>query len=283
MTIKEARLDVCEAIKHLYSEREAKSITKLLFEAICNLSGINLLLAENELLDANKLAKIEDAKHRLLLNEPIQYIIGKAFFIDFELLVNKNVLIPRPETEQLVRWIAQETKNEANILDIGTGSACIPLGLKFLNPSLELMACDISSQALMVAKKNSERLNLSISFFELDILAAENFEIDKKLDAIVSNPPYIPPSEKKLMPKNVLQFEPAIALFSSEENPLEFYEAISKFALSNLKRGGKLYFELNEFYAEAIKEILQKNGFINIEFKKDFQDKFRMICGASPS
>ena len=198
------------------------------------------------------------------------------FFIDFELLVNENVLIPRPETEELVRWIESEIENNATILDIGTGSGCIPLGLKYLNNSLAVSACDISVEALKVAKKNTKLLKLAVNFFELDILNPQT-TLNQKFDIIVSNPPYVRESEKARMAPNVLEHEPHLALFVENDSPLVFYKAIVDLSKQSLKKEGLLYFEINEFLGAETKTLFATDDFDDVQLKTDIFDKHRMI------
>ena len=212
---------------------------------------------------------------RLSKNEPYQYIFGRAYFYDFELNVSSDVLIPRPETEELVDLIAKDFMGlSPKIIDIGTGSGCIALALAKLLPKASVSALDVSPKALQIAAKNSEELSLPIKLIETNILSQK---LDDTYDVIVSNPPYIPHVEKKLMEENVLKYEPHLALFVEDESALIFYEEIANQALNCLKINGGLYFECNEFNADAVKNMLIKKGFNRVEVLLDMQDKKRMI------
>lgn len=276
MTYKELKLFIHNELNDIFGEREKSSIVQILLEHLTNFNKIQFMLSESEECPDIVIEEAEIAIQRLKNFEPIQYITNSSFFIDFELFVDSSVLIPRPETEELVRWIAKEHDGSKHVLDIGTGSACIPIGLQYFNPEFIIEACDISDKALVVAKMNAEKFNFNINFFKLNILTNKQLFL-KEYDIIISNPPYIPPEEKKVMHQNVLDFEPHIALFSSNENPLEFYKAICEFSQVNLAKDGFLYFEMNEFYAIEIQDIMESFGFTNIEMKRDLQGKWRMI------
>ena len=213
---------------------------------------------------------------RLKNNEPYQYIAGKAYFYDFELFVNANTLIPRPETEELVYWIIQEEASSASkILDIGTGSGCIALALAKHIPTAQISALDTSSEALEVVEKNANALGLDIERIHADIL--NQTTMPDQYDVIVSNPPYIPHAETKLMHQNVLDFEPHLALFVDNEDPLIFYRKIAELATKTLTSEGALYFECNEYNASDVQEMLRLMDYTNIELRQDMQAKDRMI------
>lgn len=217
---------------------------------------------------------------RLVNLEPYQYVFGRAYFYDFELNVSGDVLIPRPETEELVNLIVTDFKGlSPKVIDIGTGSGCIALALAKLLPKASVTALDVSPKALKVAKKNAKELSLDIRFEELDILSES---LSEKYDVIVSNPPYIPLSEKSLMEENVLAHEPHLALFVENENPLIFYKAITLQATRALKSCGSLYFECNEFTADDVKKLLIEEGYENVEIKLDMQGKKRIVKGENP-
>jgi release factor glutamine methyltransferase len=231
---------------------------------------------------------VEDALSilkRLKAFEPFQYITGEAYFMGYTFKVNKNVLIPRPETEELVEWILEETNvfknkinNSFNILDIATGSGCIAISLKKKLPSAEITAIDISKDAIKVAKQNAELNNVKINFIESDILKTGFDKIKIPFDLIVSNPPYISSHEKMHMHRNVTDYEPHIALFVEGKNPLLFYERIADIASGNsLKAGGFLYFEMNESFSAEISEMIISKGFSNVVVKKDMSGKNRLI------
>ncbi|MDR2511691.1 MAG: peptide chain release factor N(5)-glutamine methyltransferase [Bacteroidales bacterium] len=229
------------------------------------LAGI--LLSESEIL------LFLDSLKRIKSSEPIQYIVGETEFAGLKIFVDKNVLIPRPETEEIVDLIP---KDAPSVLDICTGSGCIALALKKKMPYSDVEAMDVSTEALHVAKKNAEYNHLNVNFFCGDIFL---FQTKKKYDIIVSNPPYVRESEKALMQKNVLDFEPHIALFVEDENPLKFYKKITKFAENQLNKNGLLFFEINEEFAEEVKVILQLHHFSDVKSYKDFRGKERFVSG----
>jgi len=207
----------------------------------------------------------------LKTNKPLQYILGKTEFYGLKFIVNEHTLIPRPETEELVDWILKEAFSSA--LDIGTGSGCIPIVLA-KNTNAIISAIDVSEDALVVAKENAKINEVKINFFRQDILKTTTLP---KVDVIVSNPPYVLESEQELMLDNVLEYEPNLALFVADNNPLLFYKKIGELAAKSLNCGGKLYFEINEKYGNEILKMLRKIGFVDIALKKDINDKNRML------
>lgn len=218
----------------------------------------------------------------LLSGRPFQYVTGKAWFYGIPLSVNESVLIPRPETEELVDLIIKSWDGQGaaapRIIDIGTGSGCIALALKKSIPEAEVYAMDISREALEVARENAIALGLDIKFIQADILEWELvFDRDLHFDIVVSNPPYITPGEKQEMADHVLNYEPDLALFVPEESPLLFYQHIADFAKQHLRAEGKLYFEINRHYGQSIKELLTKKYFRNIRVLQDMQGADRMI------
>ncbi len=266
-------------LKDIYPEREIQTFVEILLEYYAGLNKTDLILKSEEILKPTVNEQIENALFRLKKEEPIQYIIGETEFYDLKLKVNPSVLIPRPETEELVDWIIKNHKNnkKINILDIGTGSGCIPLALKNNLPNAKVFAIDISETALETAKQNAKLNNLDVSFTQLDILNAEIKQKFEKFDIIVSNPPYIREKEKELMHKNILENEPHLALFVGDNDALVFYKAIIHFAKNHLKKQGNLYFEINEAYGNEIITLLKENEYQDIEFKKDINGKDRMI------
>ena len=210
---------------------------------------------------------IEDLK----ANIPIQYILGETEFYGLKFKVNEHTLIPRPETEELVLWILEHEFNSA--LDIGTGSGCIPIAIK-KNKNVEISAIDVSEPALLVAKENAKTNEVKINFFKQDILKTDNLE---RVDVIISNPPYILEKEKDLILSNVLDNEPHLALFVTNENPLLFYKKIAELSYACLSKNGLLFFEINESFGIEIIELLKCIGFVDIELKKDINEKDRML------
>ena len=219
------------------------------------------------------LQKLNDIVNELSNNQPIQYILSEVEFYGIKLKVNKNVLIPRPETEELVDWLLKD--DFQSVLDIGTGSGCIAIALA-LNSNAIINAIDISKHALMVAQKNSINNRVKINFQNQDILKLNKLP---KYDIIVSNPPYVLESYKSKISKKILDFEPHNALFVSDNNPLLFYTKIAKLAIKSLNNNGKLYFEINQLFAAEIFDFMHELGFVDIELKKDINGKKRMIRG----
>jgi release factor glutamine methyltransferase len=210
--------------------------------------------------------------------------MNEAWFYKMKFFVNENVLIPRPETEELVEWIIKDVRStmrnvQCSILDIGTGSGCIPVSLKRELHNANVTAIDVSEKALQVAKKNAESLDAKIDFLLIDFLNENNWKALSQFDIIVSNPPYIPFHEKEKLAKNVTAFEPGVALFVEDKNPFIFYEKIGMLAKSHLKPTGKIYVEVNEDYAKNVKDIFENAGFIS-EIKKDIYGKERMVNAA---
>lgn len=279
MTIAELRQEFYASLLGRYPSEEVGSFLTILSEKILNLKRIDLVLRSNNELSENQQQEFKNAVKRLQKFEPIQYITGETEFFSLPFKVNKHTLIPRPETEELVQWILDisQTKNPANldILDIGTGSGCIAISLaKNLTPAA-VSALDISSEALKIAHRNAINNKVAITFEQRDILKVS--KLPKLYDIIVSNPPYVREMEKKAMHKNVLEYEPAAALFVSNVDPLVFYKAIARLAKHNLKPGGALFFEINEYLSETLSVELKNIGFNAIEIRKDLFGKDRMI------
>lgn len=260
-------------LKHLYTDEELNIIFNMTIE---NIMGKNVLAAQEVIFTSSEKAVFEDKTQKLLLQIPIQYILEEADFYGLKFKVNSSVLIPRPETEELVHLIVKKYKNQAiNILDIGTGSGCIPISLQKNLPLAKNSAIDISEEALEVAKENAKINRVEVSFFKDDAL---NLLTSKYpvFDVIVSNPPYIAMSEKNEMENTVTAYEPHLALFVSDENPLIFYDKIGDFALTNLSKQGFLYFEINQALAEETKKLLEQKGF-KAQIIKDINNNNRMI------
>jgi release factor glutamine methyltransferase len=276
-----------DAIKSYFTQKLANHFSaneiKQMFEVISakrlNLNKSDILLAKDVRLSESDLLHYRSIAHRLLENEPFQYIMGETLFYDLNIQVNENVLIPRPETEELVHEVLTffGPKSPEHILDICTGSGCIALALKKNYPKAHVSATDISEKAIDLAKVNATRLDLDIHFFVNDILH-ENLPIEEStFDLIVSNPPYITIAEKQQMEANVLDFEPHIALFVPNDDALLFYRLIAEKAMKNLKKGGLLAFELNEHFAIETKSLLEEMGYEHVVIKKDLQGKNRML------
>lgn len=269
---------ILDRLSSLYSRQEIESLTRLIFEKFPGFSRLQVHLNQHETISAANLAQIKEITDRLTRFEPIQYILGDTEFYGLTLKVNRAVLIPRPETEELVDWIIKDCHllNPA-ILDIGTGSGCIPISLVKNIPGASAEGWDISTDALMVAKENAEINKVKIDFIYADILNLDYPSHPNKYDIIASNPPYVTTSEQSVMLSNVIDYEPHIALFVPDADALIFYRAITDMAQISLKPGGNLYFEINEQFGNEITELLASKGFINIILKKDINGKARMV------
>jgi len=262
----------------IYSVEEIDSLIFLILGKVKGYSRTQVLLASDENLTAEELDEINQIVFRLKKNEPIQYILGETEFYGLPFYTVSGVLIPRPETEELVQWIIQENQHtEPTILDIGTGSGCIAVSLRKNIPKSTVLACDISPVCIKTTRLNAELNHTEVSVFEYDILNNSPETDFPELDIIVSNPPYVRETEKKLMDKNVLDYEPELALFVSDTEPLVFYTRIADFAQIHLKNGGRIYFEINEAFGNECLEMLQERCFSEIILKRDIHDKNRMI------
>jgi len=265
----------------IYPENEIKSIVELIFEHFFKFSKQDLFLKSQETIDKSAEAKLDEILIRLKNHEPIQYIIGQTYFYNCIFKLNSKVLIPRQETEELVDWIISENKGFSNlkILDIGTGSGCISISLAKNIDKSNVTAFDISQSALKIAGENAILNNTIVNFIQKDILNPVKDKENQQFDIIVSNPPYVLFKEKAKMQRNVLDFEPGLALFVNDEDPLIFYKSIIKYSKMNLNQKGMLYFEINESYGNQVAQLLKENGFIDIIVKKDINGKNRMVSG----
>lgn len=259
-----------------YTKNEVRIFISLILYDVCNLSFSEIISCKFTNLSNTEKQKISHIVERLENNEPIQYVLGKTEFYGLVFKVNSSVLIPRPETEELVEWILLEAKQaNSHLLDIGTGSGCIAIALaKHLHNS-RVDAWDISEKALEVAFHNATTNDVSVNFSKVDVLKPIN--VNKCFDVIVSNPPYIAVSEKEKMESNVLDFEPYEALFVPNREPLVFYDRIADIAQELLNNNGLLYFEINQAKGREVVELLQSKGFSDIELKKDISGNYRMI------
>jgi len=266
-------------LQGLYNEHEASSISELFVLEILNISRTKYLIEKDDSIGKTSLHLLEEKKERLLEGEPVQYILNKAWFFDLEFYVDKSVLIPRQETEILVNYIIEEASNIKNpkILDIGTGSGCIPISVKCNVLDASVFAVDISKDALRVAIKNANIHKVDVCFEQYDVLSAKNLPLDDRFDIIISNTPYVTESEKIQMHKNVLDYEPNLALFVSDDDPLLFYRYIIEKAKYSLKKGGQLWFEINENFSDQMLKLCSKNGFENNVVIQDLNKKLRFI------
>jgi release factor glutamine methyltransferase len=277
MTYRETELLFIDALKDIYPAEEIHAIYRWIFETLFHMTPFEMHLKSQEDCPPGDEAQIYNIIRQLKLNKPIQYILGETEFYGLNFSVNENVLIPRPETEELVQWIIDDNKNrlDIQIIDIGTGTGCIAIALAKFLPNSVLTALDVSSSAIELAKINSAKNNIEVNFIVKDILDSNSF-LKEKYDIIVSNPPYIDVIQKKQMLPNVLNYEPHLALFAPENDPLIFYKKIGLFARENLKKKGALYFEINEIYPHETAQLLGELGF-QTQLKKDINEKFRMV------
>ena len=292
MTSVDQYKDFVEKLKTIYDERESANIADWVFENIANNKRLDRVTDKQKQFNTATADQLNTVLQRLLAHEPVQYILGEAWFYKMKFFVNKHVLIPRPETEELVEWVVEEIRNKKlekrnkevsqlitnypAILDVGTGSGCIAVALKKELQNAEVFAVDVSEDALQVAKKNAHNQNVKIDFIQLDFLNEDGWSSLPTFDVIVSNPPYIPEDEKKKLAKNVVDNEPHLALFVPNDDPFIFYRKIASFAEMDLKENGKFFVEVHEDYAAEVQQIFEEKKFIT-EIKKDIYGRERMI------
>jgi release factor glutamine methyltransferase len=279
MTVKDAVLYTTSQLKSIYEEGEASAISDWLIEHLTGSKKTDRISQAKKELSPEQEELLAAHLNRLKENEPIQYVLNEAWFCGLRFYVDKNVLIPRPETEELVEWIITGCKfpiDELKILDIGTGSGCIPIALKRRLGKAEVWSCDTSKEALQVAERNARNLGAEINLLELDFLDPSKRDQLPAFDIIVSNPPYIPHRERYGMRANVLEYEPAKALFVTDNDPLVFYKAIADFGKAHLRSNAMIYAEINENLGNLSQELFKQNGF-RAELKKDLQGKDRML------
>jgi release factor glutamine methyltransferase len=280
MTVKEAKQELINALENIYDKDEASNITELIMEYITRWSRAEQIDNMDVPFSYTQKELLEDIIDRLLKHEPVQYIISEAWFAGMKFYVDKNVLIPRPETEELVDWLIRDCSKEARnfkILDIGTGSGCIAIAIKNKLPAVEMWACDVSDAALSVARMNADGLNAPIDFVPLDFLDNEQRKQLGFFDLVVANPPYVPQKDKDPMKKNVVDYEPHVAIFVSDDDQLIFYEAIADFGKEKLHEDGRIYLEIHESIGEQVIKLFRQKGYSSVELKKDMQGKDRMV------
>lgn len=274
-TIQQFTTRLLSELHNSYPDYEIRQLSKLLLQHVLQVDTPHLLLMNNELLSADQLIRLEAYTQQLKQHEPLQYIIGSTEFYGLPFDVNPSVLIPRPETEELVDWILRDNLGARSLLDIGTGSGCIAIALKNHLPNTRVSAWDVSPQALATASDNARKLQLEVTFELVDVL--NHSPINQQFDCIVSNPPYVRELEKQMMAPNVLNYEPSTALFVSDNDPLIFYRTITQLAQTLLTPKGFLYFEINEYLAAEMEVLLLSLGFTNIKCRKDINGKDRMM------
>ena len=290
MLLKQYKTHFFDLLKNIQDEQEIESFFFILTEYLHNLKRIDVALNPDFEISDAAIEKWNAILAQLQQEKPIQYITREAWFYGLRFEVNENTLIPRPETEELVEWIIESQKSKVKsqkfeILDIGTGTGCIPISLKANLPHVNVSAIDVSEKALEVARRNAVSNKVEINFIQTNILEVEdlsqlqtpNFQLPTSFDIIVSNPPYVRNLEKEEIKKNVLDYEPHLALFVEDTDALLFYRKIAQLALKNLAPNGLLFFEINQYLGKETVELLENLGFKNIELKKDIYGNDRMI------
>ena len=281
MTLQEAQQQLLTSLYELYDNREAANIANWVMEHVTGMRKIDRIMHKQSLLPPDGIARLEQYTRELLTHKPVQYVLHEAWFCGMPFYVDESVLIPRPETEELVEWVVEEVGSKKyevgnSILDIGTGSGCIPISLKKKLPQATIYACDVSAPALAVAAKNAATQQTDINFIHTDFLDTTIWPTLPFVDIMVSNPPYIPQHNQHSMLPNVLAYEPHLALFVPNEDPLLFYDAIARFAQQHLLPGGTIFAEIHEDLGAQTKKLFESKGFV-AEVKKDFQGKERMV------
>lgn len=281
MNIQSAFTYITQAIAALYEPREAANVAHLIVEHITGLGKLDRIIYKDRTLEPSQQAQLEQAVQALLEQQPVQYVTGTAWFYGMELMVNPQVLIPRPETEELVEWIVNDVRMDGSadmrMLDIGTGSGCIPLALKKELPAASVWGIDVSPGALDTAKANATKQELDVHFEQVNVLDEQSTAVLPVFDIIVSNPPYIKQSEHTVMQQQVLAYEPSLALFVPDEDALLFYRVIAMLAMHKLRPGGSLYFEINEALGNEVVKLLQTAGYKDVTLKQDIFGKDRMV------
>ncbi len=278
MTLQELYRQFTRELSGIYDASEASAISNIIFEKIAGIDKKSLV--QNPGLDISNAieTKLFNVLNELMQHKPVQYITGEAWFYNLLFKVNEHVLIPRPETEELVKLLLDnlQLQSSKKILDIGTGSGCIPVTIKKNAPANDVTAIDISSAALDLAKENTQSHQIEINWICMDFLAEDNWEQLGNYDIIISNPPYIPAKEKWSMDKNVVEYEPALALFVADEQPLIFYEKIAAFAEMHLNTGGKIFLETHKNLANEVAALFNNKNY-EVQSRKDISGNDRMI------
>ena len=278
MKLSQLKINFTTVLQGVYDKEEVHCFFYILCDFFLQYSRFEVSMALDTIVSAKNITAFDMALLRLKKQEPIQYILGCTAFYGLSFKVNEHTLIPRPETEELVDWVLSNLHDQdsmLDILDIGTGSGCIAIALAKNIPTARVSGIDISEKALEVAQENAVKNQVLVSFCEKDIL--ETTALKNKYDVMVSNPPYVRQLEKKAMNANVLDYEPGVALFVPNEDPLLFYRKIAQLAMVSLQTRGWLYFEINEYLSKEMDVLLKDIGFANIEIKKDFREVPRMI------
>lgn len=294
MKLFEAAQYLREELKELYDESEAANISVMVLEGLSGLEKKEQLTRKDLLLSKDQMRILQEQVIRLKQHEPVQYLLHRAWFYGLPLYVDHHVLIPRPETEELVDWVVKDVKasgkdvfvkkpgeadetRELRILDVGTGSGCLALALKKAMPGAEVWGCDVSEAALNVARRNGSELNIRVDFQFVDFLDPVQQKLLPTVDLVVSNPPYVPLQDKDAMHPNVLLYEPHRALFVDNNDPLLFYRALAQFGKHHLYPGGRLYMEIHENLGNKVVALFRQEGYDPVELRKDMQGKDRMV------
>ena len=278
MKLSQLKINFIAQLQGVYDKEEVHSFFYLLCDFFLQYSRFEVSMSQDTMVSETNIARFEKVLLRLKAQEPIQYILGTTEFYGLTFKVNEHTLIPRPETEELVDWVLSNLHDQdrvLDILDIGTGSGCIAISLAKNIPTARVSGIDISEKTLEVAQENAVKNQVLVSFCKKDIL--QTTALKNKYDVMVSNPPYVRQIEKKAMNANVLDYEPGVALFVPNEDPLLFYRKIARLAMMSLQTRGWLYFEINEYLSKEMDVLLKEIGFANIEIKKDFREVPRMI------
>ncbi len=278
MTYKEFLPYLINQLDQYYPTQEIKGFHRVIIEKKFNSSYVHILQYPDTKIPNNLLKQVDDIIKALKAYEPIQYILQETYFYGISLKLNRHVLIPRPETEELVGLAIREIQDKSlRMLDVGTGSGCIALALKKALPRANVDGVDKSDAALEIARKNAARNKLDVNFYKLDVLCPQ--PLKRQYDIIISNPPYVLEQEKAFMQRSILEYEPREALFVKDNNPLIFYKAIIAFSNEVLVPAGRIYFEINESFHEELINLLNTKGFVDVRAKKDIRGKWRMVWG----
>lgn len=279
MTVQEAGKKLAQQLTAIYEVREAANIADWVMESLTGWKKSERVIHKDDELDGSKRDLLDNYTRQLLTHKPVQYVLHEAWFCGLRFYVDENVLIPRPETEELVDWIVKSRypKLMNKLLDVGTGSGCIPIAIRKKTMSIWAYACDVSREALDIAEKNAKAHDVAITTLPLNFLDETSWEKLPSFEIIVSNPPYIPLQEKESMRANVVNFEPHLALFVQDDDPFIFYRAIAKFAQTKLSPGGAIFVEIHEDLSAGVQEIFTQYDFSHIEVRTDMQGKERMI------
>ena len=284
MTLNEARTILTRELNTVYDRDELRNIIELVLEHITGLSRVEQVKGKIPYLTCTQLEMLDAITERLKKNEPVQYVLGEAWFAGMKFKVNRNVLVPRPETEELVQWVVDEVNaqhsmhnSQFSIIDIGTGSGCIPIAIKKKLPTADLTGIDVCSEALYTAAANAMEQNSEVNFILLDFLDEEKWSTVGLFDIVVSNPPYVKQSEKDSMHARVTSFEPHLALFVPGDDALLFYRKLADFAVQHLHPGGKLFVGINEALGNEVVNVFRSAGLAGTQLKQDMQGKDRLI------